>query len=75
MPTDWGAKTDPRFTLRPGEARIATFEMVGGRAQKEPTSFNYDLTIDELGADKPAPVLREHAVFFRTVTPAVPAGK
>lgn len=72
IPTDFGTNTDPRFTLQPGEARVATFELVGYKTAKEPTSFDYNLTIDELGNDKPAPVLREHAVFFRDVTPAMP---
>jgi hypothetical protein len=75
VPTDYGTRTDPRLTLQPGEAHMGTFEAVGYRTEKDPATFNYDFTIDELGADKPAPVLREHAVYFRDVSPAMPGGK
>lgn len=75
IPTDYGTRTDPRLTLQPGEAHMGTFEVVGYRTEKDPATFNYDMTIDELGAEKPNPVLREHAVYFRDLTPAMPGGK
>jgi len=75
IPTDYGTRTDPRLTLQPGEAHMGTFEAVGYITPKIPATFNYDFTIDELGAEKPNPVLREHAVYFREVTPAMPGGK
>jgi hypothetical protein len=75
IPTDYGARTDPRLTLQPGEAHMGTFEVVGYRTEKAPVTFNYDFTIDELGSDRPSPVLREHAVYFRGVTPAMPGGE
>ena len=74
IPTDYGTRTDPRLTLQAGESHMGTFEAVGYRTEKDPTTFNYDFTVDELGADKPAPVVREHAVYFRDVTPAMPGG-
>jgi hypothetical protein len=73
IPTDFGGRTDPRFQLFPGEARTATFEVEGLRTGKRPSWFNYDLTIDELGPGKPAPVLREHAIFFSDVAPVLAA--
>jgi len=75
IPTDYGTRTDPRLVLQPGEAHMTTFEAVGYRTPQEPTSFNYDMTLDELGSEKPNPVLREHAVYFRDLTPAMPGGK
>jgi hypothetical protein len=75
IPTDYGTRTDPRLVLQPGEAHMGTFEAVGYITPKVPTSFNYDFTIDELGGEKPNPVLREHAVYFRGLTPAMPGGK
>jgi hypothetical protein len=75
IPTDYGAKTDARLALQPGEAHMTTFEVMGYRTPQDPSSFNYDMTIDELGSEKPNPVLREHAVYFRDLTPAMPGGK
>lgn len=74
VPTDYGTRTDSRLTLQPGESHMGTFEVGGYRTPKDPATFNYDFTIDELGTDKPAQVLKEHAVYFRDVTPAMPGG-
>jgi hypothetical protein len=72
IPTDYGTKTDARLTLQPGEAHMGTFEAGGYRTPQDPKTFNYDFTIDELGTEKPNPVLKEHAVYFRDLTPAMP---
>jgi hypothetical protein len=70
---DFSARTDPRFQLLPGEARTATFAAEGFHTGQQPSWFNYDLTIDELGPGMPAPVLREHAIFFSDVAPVFTA--
>lgn len=75
IPTDYGTRTDPRLVLQPGEAHMGTFEAVGYNTPKVPESFNYDFTIDELSGEKPNPVLREHAVYFRGLTPAMPGAR
>jgi hypothetical protein len=72
IPTDYGTRTDARLLLQPGEAHMSTFEAVGYRTPEQASSFNYDMTLDELGSDKPNPVQREHAVYFRDLTPAMP---
>jgi len=67
LPADFARREDPPFFLRPGESTGALFEAVGARTAAPPTSFDYDLTVEELGPGKPAPVLKEHAVSFRGI--------
>jgi hypothetical protein len=64
--TNQDGKTDTWFVLDPAASDFATFDLWGFRKGKDaPTSFHYDLAIDQLDPNNPKLVIRQRALFFR----------